>query len=127
MAKIISFAWTTPALLAGRKTCTRRNWDRSYALSFYEGESVQAWNTSPRNVRARPRQLAWIRLIATPCWEPLERMPDSDYEAEGFAFLAQQPRRSGGPVGDASWESFQKWRDSGESMWVVRFKLKELL
>ena len=42
--RIISFAETTPALLEGRKTCTRRMWKEPYAQQFYKGERVQAYN-----------------------------------------------------------------------------------
>jgi hypothetical protein len=36
----ISFAWTTPALLAGHKTVTRRDWDAEYAIRFAAGQLV---------------------------------------------------------------------------------------
>jgi len=34
---ILSFAWTTDALLAGRKTCTRRVWKDAH-FQFFGGE-----------------------------------------------------------------------------------------
>lgn len=45
---IISFAWTTKAFLAGKKTVTRRTWDDDYALRFKVGSRHQAWSASPR-------------------------------------------------------------------------------
>lgn len=47
----ISFAWTTPALLAGRKTVTRRHWDRRYAGRGEKGAIVPAL----RQVRPCPQ------------------------------------------------------------------------
>ena len=47
--KIISFAWTTPALLAGRKTVTRRDWSDRYALLFHADDFVAGYNRSPRH------------------------------------------------------------------------------
>jgi len=127
VSKIISFVWTTPALLAGRKTCTRRFWNPAYAARFEAEERVQAWNRSPRT--GQGRQVAWIRLTAKPYWEALSKMPDSDYEAEGFAFFAEHPERltpAYGPMW-TSWASFDAWRASGEYMWVVRFNLEDVL
>ena len=40
--KIISFAWTTGALLAGAKTTTRREWSRGYA-DRWGHQWVVAW------------------------------------------------------------------------------------
>lgn len=45
--KIISFGWTIEALLDGQKTCTRRNWNEKYALSFHAGDLIQAWKELP--------------------------------------------------------------------------------
>lgn len=61
--RIISFAWTTPALLAGRKTCTRRDWTYGYAANFALGEEVAAYDRSPR---AFGQRVATIRLTALP-------------------------------------------------------------
>jgi uncharacterized protein YqfB (UPF0267 family) len=46
--KIISFAWTTPQLLAGKKTVTRRDWSDKYARQFRAGDLVQVYDKSPR-------------------------------------------------------------------------------
>ena len=81
--KIISFGWTWPALLAEpplRKTVTRRDWNVEYALRF-KGDLIQAFDKSPR---FGGKKIATIRLIRSPYNEPIDLMPDSDYEAEGF-------------------------------------------
>src|SRR3990170_1690123 len=82
--RIISFAWTRPALLAGRKTVTRREWDDSYASRFGEGELVAVYDRSPRY---GGKQVATIQLTRVPYRESTRDAPDSDYEAEGFAYL----------------------------------------
>jgi hypothetical protein len=56
---IISFAWTTPALLAGAKTVTRRNWLAAHGSRFHAGDLVDAWDRSPR---ANGKKVATIRI-----------------------------------------------------------------
>ena len=127
MSKIISFAWTTPALLAGRKTCTRRDWSQKYAGGFASGELVQAWDKNPRSRVGQ--QVAWIRLTAAPYQELMQLMPDSDYEAEGYRFFEEHPEelpQIHGPMG-VTWVHFENWRNSPDRMWVVRFELEEVL
>lgn len=43
--KIMSFAWTTPQLLSGDKTVTRRNWKKQWVKN---GDMVRAFNKNPR-------------------------------------------------------------------------------
>ena len=47
--KIISFAWTTPQLLARKKTVTRRDWNDGYARQFKTADMIQAYDKSARN------------------------------------------------------------------------------
>ena len=126
--KIISFAWTTAALLAGHKTVTRRDWDDSYAARFKPDEIVQAYNRSPRH---RGECVALIRILSV-TKEPNADMPDSDYEAEGFRWYAENPDQL--PKKDrfayldgVSWEAFDSWRQSGGESWVIRFTLWKVL
>ena len=122
--RLISFAFTTPALLAGRKTVTRRLWKDTWAAGFKAGDLVAAYDRNPRN---GGHQVATIRLTADPVKERTGTMPDSDYDAEGFAWL--QGMRSAtdhlknAPVGAWSKEAFQEWRDRDELLWVIRFEL----
>jgi len=128
VAKIISFAYTTPALLAGRKTCTRRDWDAAYAARFHRGDLVRAYDRSPR---FGGRHVADIVLTADPVLEPIAQMPASDYEAEGFAYLHEHAealsRATVQRFGTFAWEDFERWRQSGVQMWVVRFRLERVL
>jgi len=105
---IISFANTTPALLAGIKTVTRRFWTAGHAAKFRKGMKVQAWDKSPRY---KGRQVGVIRLTQDPYREPLGKMPEEDVRLEGVpscttkeAFVAMM----GGPH---------------ETPYVIRFKL----
>lgn len=131
--RIVSYAWTSPMLVTGNKTCTRRDWDYGYAARFQSGELVQAYDRSPR---ARGQQIATVRLTQKPECELLSEMPDSDYEAEGFAWALAHPAVftktiEGLPSGHFIREvctraGFERWRNSGEAMYVVRFELVEL-
>lgn len=120
--KEISFAWTTPALLAGRKTVTRRDWKWSWARSFEAGELVAA---TDKQRRFGGRQVATIRLTQKPYRQNTARAPDSDWEAEGFACLESIGATVGG---QDPWTIWQGWRRfDPREMWVVRFELVEVL
>ena len=118
--KIISFAWTTPALLAGRKTVTRREWTHGYALRFGEGDLVQAWDRNPRH---GGHQVATIRLTRDPYQEDTKRVPPEDYEAEGFAFLEGIDAKIDGLTPRTLWRA---WFLYPKTVWVVRFDLVEV-
>ena len=81
----ISFAHTTPALLAGRKTVTRRAWKpmyfRQWLRAWEDGRHVhQAYDKSPR---VGGRCVGTITLTAAPRLERLADMPEADLAAEG--------------------------------------------
>lgn len=128
MSRIISFAWTAPALICGRKTVTRRNWKPRFADGVRRGDLIQAYDWPPF---LDGEKIATIRIAEKPTIELMQHAPDSDYEAEGFAFLNENPHlipkaAIKNVVGDASMEAFDRWRRNGSSMYVVRFELVEL-
>jgi hypothetical protein len=76
---IVSFAWTTTALLAGWKTVTRRKWAESHAAKFAPGVEFDAWNRAPY---AGGRKVASCRVVSLRK-EPLARiLTDRRYGAE---------------------------------------------
>jgi hypothetical protein len=90
---IISFAYTWAVLLAGRKTCTRRDWSRiqfeRLVRAWDEGRLIhQAWSHLPfvEGAAKGPD----IRLTCRPYLEPLCDMPESDLEAEGGLWATKQ-------------------------------------
>ena len=115
--KRISFAWTTPALLAGRKTTTRRAWKDHYAAMFRAGELVEAWDRLPF---VGGHCIATIRLRAAPVRESTARVGAEDWEAEGFAYMTEIGARVDGKW---PWEFFTDWQDDPRDLWVVRFDL----
>jgi hypothetical protein len=120
--KIISFAWTTPALIAGAKTCTRRDWKPEYAIRFHKGDICLAYDKQPR-FKGKP--VAKIRLTVDPVFESTKLAPDSDYAAEGFAWLkAHDIKVIGKYEVDMLWKV---WRMGDFDKWVVRFELLEVL
>lgn len=121
---IISFAWTTPSLLAGEKTVTRRDWDQDYARRFRKGMIVTAYDRQPRN---GGKPIARLRLTDDARYEPDADAPDSDWQAEGFQWFQNRygPRLKNGR--DVSRHGFNTWRQAGGSSWVVRFEVVEYL
>lgn len=117
--KIISFAWTTPALMAGRKTVTRREWSEGYARRFHADEEVAAYDRNPRH---GGRQVATIRLTRDPYRESTRSAPEEDYEGEGFAFLQEQGVKVDGLPPRVLWRA---WHLYPQEMWVIRFEVVE--
>ena len=128
MPKIISFGWTWPALVAGKKTVTRREWNYAYAESFMRGEICQAWDFSPRS--GHGKRIGEIRIVSV-AREPLISMADEDYRQEGFHFLDRHqdmiPDAKDSPIAKYKnakrpcREFFEGWRKRPDSVWVVRF------
>jgi hypothetical protein len=121
--RIISFAETTPALLAGEKTVTRRDWTRAYAKGFKAGDLVQAWNKSPRSgsARKKARCVAVIRIVSI-TRERYSDAPIGDWEAEGFDYLSRHNITISGAQPAHIWRS---WATCDVSCWVVRFQVVE--
>ena len=115
--KIISFAWTTAALLAGRKTCTRRAWSEDYAKRFKQGDLVAAYD---RNPRFGGKQVATIRLTRDPYLENTADMPLGDYVHEGLNYMEEQGLKI---QGQHPYDFFSAWKAMAELVWVVRFEV----
>lgn len=116
---IISFAWTTKALLAGRKSRTRREWTANYAKRFKVGDLVQVYDKQPR---FGGKRVAIIRITGKK-YEPVSMMPDSDYEKEGFKFMAEN--------GLKIWDkhpkkAFREWREENGCHYIIDFELVKI-
>jgi hypothetical protein len=113
----ISFAWTTPALLARRKTCTRRNWSRKHAEKFHGADL--AWGLD-KSFRFGGRRVAIVQLTVDPYVESTADMPEEDYEAEGLAWMEEQGLLIRGKHPREFWDD---WRAAAEPVYVVRLDL----
>lgn len=119
--KIISFARTTAALQARRKTVTRRLWKDSHAARFEAGELVQAWSASPHR---GGRKVGVIRLLSV-TRQATCLIPDSDWEAEGFAYMEEHGIDLGPDLSCAA--LWREWRRDPRLMtWVIRFEVVEI-
>lgn len=117
----ISFTWTTPALLAGRKTRTRRQWKLRYAQKFHAGDLVTAYNKSPR-IGGKP--VAIIRLTKDPYWTNTHKLTDVDWEAEGFAYLSTIGATINGKTPSQFWDD---WIKAWQLLSTIDFELVEIL
>ncbi len=122
---ILSFAWTTPALLAEpcQKSVTRRDWSDKHAAKFHKGQLVEAWNRSPR-YGGRP--VAIVRLTADPIQEWTTSAPQEDFEREGFAYLESIGAKVDGMTPSELWESWHN-QITDEYLYVVRFERVQVL
>lgn len=128
---ILSFGYTAPALLAGAKTVTRRDWKATHADRFKRLHVALGWvaEAYDRSTRVGGHHIADILVQTVQGPLPVGLMPDSDYEAEGFAWLhanGHTPPKSA-PFPDFSREGFDAWRRSGAVLYVVRFELVRVL
>ncbi len=119
---IVSFAWTTPALLDGRKSVTRRDWSARFARQFHVGDQVKAYNKLARN---HGSHVATVPVLRAPYQEAMGDIPDCDYEAEGFAFFEEHPELmpANAPWPVMNWDVFNRWRytEPDRVLWVLRF------
>ena len=104
--KIISFAWTTQALLEGKKTVTRRDWDDKYAKTFHKGDVVQAYNKS---ARVGGKRIAYIKLTSEPYLQWLHDVTDEDEKKEGGLW--------------GSGKAYQEAMGNDRKVWVIEFRL----
>lgn len=122
---IISFAWTTPALVMGYKTVTRRDWSPSHAAKFKAGMVLDAWNYSPRVVSRNPHKVATIRLTCDPYLELSSVIPDKDWYAEGFEYAMEHELRFERKT--TAREVWDFWKANPHYQWVVRFEVVEVV
>jgi len=108
--KIISFAWTTQALLKGKKTVTRRDWNDKYAKSFHKDDIVQAYDKNPRS---GGKKIAEIILTAEPYKQWLHDVIDED------------EKREGGLWGNG--KAYQEAMGEDRELWVIEFTLQEII
>lgn len=122
---IISFGWTTPALLAGQKTRTRRQWTSRHAVHFKKGAVVDAWNTSPRNVKGNPHVVARLRLTRDSHSQSTSEVTlADDWEAEGFEYMTQHGLKVDGK---APVELWREWKEKPRHLYIVDFEVVEYL
>ncbi len=120
----ISFGYTWPAAVAGRKTKTRRYWKASHAKKFRAGMEIVGID---RDRRAGGQPILRLSLTIDPYLQPISEMPDSDYEAEGFAYLNENKHLI--PMSmpyNVSRAGFEEWRRNGSTPYVVEFKILEV-
>jgi uncharacterized protein YqfB (UPF0267 family) len=118
---IISFAWTTPALLAGAKTMTRRDWKPEHAARFKAGLLVDAWDRSPRVGRGKARKVATIRVKRDAYPVMSDALNVIDYNAEGFLWLSKHG------LDDVVLAVVRDWQAHLRRLWVVEFELVEII
>jgi hypothetical protein len=119
---IISFARTTAAVEAREKSVTRREWTDRHAAMFKVGDLVQAWDKSPR---AGGKRIGTIKITSIGK-EPTRFIPDSDWEAEGFAYMTKHGLNLSADL--SCEELWRQWRaDPLKVTWVIRFEVVEIL
>jgi len=112
----ISFAWTTRAFIARRKSCTRRDWPSHYAEKFPPGSYHLAYN---RQARFGGKPIGDLRVTEL-LYESTAIIPDSDWEAEGFAYLESIGAKCGTVTPRQLWD---QWHDDPATLYVVRFDI----
>jgi len=109
---IISFAWTTQALLKKKKTVTRRFWKDSYAKKFKKGDIVDAYSKDPR---AKGKKIAEIRITKDPYEERVEDISDEHFEREGGTLFWKTKK-----------EFIDIMKSCRDTCWVIEFEVLEV-
>jgi hypothetical protein len=116
---LISFAWTSAALLAGAKTVTRRDeWTAAHAEHFRPEQLVDAWDRLPRVKGAK--KIAVIRVRRAPYRERSDAIAPDQWHAEGFAWM--QAYGSSDDVVRAS-RIWLGWKQHPVELYVLEFEL----
>lgn len=124
---IISFAMTTAALRAERKSVTRREWTDEYAERVKRsleksGGLAQAWSASPHR---KGEKVGIVRVLSIEKEKTCE-IPDSDWEAEGFAYMVEKGLNLGKNL--TCEKLWRLWRqDPEKKAYTIRFEITELL
>lgn len=79
---IVSFAWTTDALLRRWKTVTRRTWAESHAARFRPGVIFDAWDRVPFQ---GGKKIATCRVVSIRKERLRLLLEDNDYGVEEIA------------------------------------------
>lgn len=116
----LSFAWTKEPLVAREKTVTRRSWKPEYAAKFKRGDLVQAYDRRP-SWGGQP--IALLQLTADPRSESTGRIPNADWEREGFMYMHQMGLNVGK---ETPLEIWKRWQEEPEDMYVIRFNVVEV-
>jgi len=113
----ISFAWTTDAVILEKKWRTRRNWARSHAMKFREGQVVDFWDKSPR---IHGQNMGQIKLLSSPYLQRAGKMTDEDYDAEGLEWMQKNYILIGD---EQAKDFFERWKKENLLLYVIEFKL----
>jgi hypothetical protein len=122
---ILSFAWTTPAVVLGKKDTTRRDWSpKTIAMArkiMAQGGTFDAWDKSPR-FGGKP--IGTVRILELIENEDSKMLAESEWEREGFHVLQALNARIGkrGAI-----EVWQFWKHDNETpQTVLRFEVLSL-
>lgn len=121
---ILSFAWTTDALLAGFKDSTRRQWSPRTLAQFLQRARdrtpLDAYNTNPR---VHGMKVATIRQTVEPAWS--SDLPAGDWHREGFDWLQRYGYTVDGQTPAALWYAWETAIPAQTAV-VVRYEVLDL-
>lgn len=116
--------WEWPAVVMGKMTVARKVWTAKYARQAKKGKKAFIFDRHPSVTARKPQEIAKVRILTDAYMEPLNMIPDSDFEAGGWKFFSEHPCILHGilPL-DASREAFDEWRKNNETVCVIRFQI----
>jgi len=116
----LSFAWTTPPLVAGAKTVTRREWPPTHAIKYHAGAIVPAWSKQARFPGAE--WVGQVTLTRSPYYEHIScEDVETLYVREGFKWLDDQWERIVHDPERPLWDITLGWHELDASYWVIEF------
>lgn len=115
---IISFAWTTEAVVMGEKTRTRRAWKPQHAEKFKQGLMVDGWSRIPRVKGAQ--KICYIEIEREPFIQNTRDLNDEDWKREGLQYMYMNNILI---AGKPATQFFHDWKLAEINLYVVDFKL----
>jgi hypothetical protein len=115
----ISFSSLTPALLAGFKTVTRRQWPAQHARKYHKGQLVKAYSKQPSY---GGEWVGQVVLAEEPYYEHISEADfDEMYVREGFEWFDEQWERIVKDPDKPMLDVLEGWVKMDESYWVIEF------
>ena len=119
--KWLSFGWLTPAVLAGQKTLSLRDWGPVEAYSWKRAQLAYCYDDDPDKGGNR---VALLRISHTPYKRLTNKLRNSEFYASGLMYAQSMGLRH--PKGLTPEQIWSKIKESSVELWVVRYRVEQI-
>ncbi|KKL53620.1 hypothetical protein LCGC14_2273620, partial [marine sediment metagenome] len=119
--KWLSFGWLTPAVLAGQKTLSLRDWGPVEAQSWQRAQLAFCYDKEPSK---GGNKMALLRISHTPYKRQANKLRNSEFYAAGLMYAQSMGLRH--PKGLTPEQIWSKIKESSVEVWVVRYRVEQI-